>query len=106
MPPSRSITTLIPRSRIGSEEIGRPYDLAIKSNGLAFVIDGGDQPESGPDRSSVRIARPDGTIAGGFGRFGNYDGQFAVAHAIALAKDGSVYVGDIKGRRVQKFRMN
>jgi len=26
--------------------------------------------------------------------------------AIALAKDGSVYVGDIKGRRVQKFRMN
>jgi hypothetical protein len=37
------------------------------------------------------------------GRFGNYDGQFEMAHSIAVDVDGSVYVGDITGARVQKF---
>jgi hypothetical protein len=38
-----------------------------------------------------------------FGRFGNHDGQFRLAHDIAVAKDGVVYVVDAWGQRVQKF---
>jgi peptidylamidoglycolate lyase len=83
--------------------LGRPYDVAFGSDGTAFVVDGGDQPDSPPDRSGVAVVRPDGSVIQRFGRFGNYDGQFALAHAIAVANDGSVYVGDITGRRVQKF---
>lgn len=80
---------------------GRPYDIAIGSDGTAFVVDGGDQPETPPDRSGVAVVRPDGSVVERFGRFGNYDGQFVLAHAVAIAKDGSVYVGD--AGRVQKF---
>ncbi len=83
--------------------LGRPYDIAIAVDGTAFVADGGDQPDSPPDRSAVVVVRPDGSVAQRFGRFGNYDGQFAIAHDIAVAGDGSVYVGDVTGRRVQKF---
>ncbi len=84
-------------------DIGRPYHVALASNGTAFVADGGDQPETPPDRSAVAVVRPDGSVIERFGRWGNYDGQFEMAHCVAVAKDGSVYVGDITGGRVQKF---
>jgi hypothetical protein len=38
-----------------------------------------------------------------FGRFGNQDGQFRLAHDLAVASDGAVYVVDAWGQRVQKF---
>jgi DNA-binding beta-propeller fold protein YncE len=85
------------------QALGRPYGIAIAGDGTAFVADGGDQPESPPDRSAVAVVRPDGSVVERFGRFGNYDGQFAIAHDIAVARDGSVYVGDVLGQRVQKF---
>ena len=37
------------------------------------------------------------------GRYGNYDGQFLVAHGVAVGKGGEVYVADFTGKRVQKF---
>ena len=39
-----------------------------------------------------------------FGRWGNYDGQFMMAHDIALSPNGDIYVGDISGQRIQKLR--
>jgi hypothetical protein len=45
-----------------------------------------------------------GEVVATFGRWGNYDGQFAVAHGVAVAPDGSIYVCDIFGQRVQKLR--
>jgi len=82
---------------------GRPYDVAIGKDGVAFVADGGDQPLTGPDRSALVVVRPDGFVLERVGRFGNYDGQFAIAHDLAVSADGAVYVGDITGRRIQKF---
>jgi len=38
-----------------------------------------------------------------FGRFGNYDGEFRLAHDVALGKNGAIYVVDAWGQRVQKF---
>lgn len=83
--------------------IGRPYDIAIAPDGRVFVADGGDQPNAPPDRSGLAIVRPDGTVIEQFGRWGNYDGQFEMAHDIAIGPDGAVYVGDITGKRIQKF---
>ena len=85
-----------------SDALGRPYSLAV-SGERAFVVDGGDQPESGPDRSGAAEVALDGTILSRFGRFGNQDGQFRLAHDVAVGPDGAVYVVDAWGQRVQKF---
>jgi peptidylamidoglycolate lyase len=82
--------------------IGRPYSLAV-SGPRAVTVDGGDQPETGPDRSGAAIVNLDGSIVSRFGRFGNYDGQFRLAHDVAISCDGSIYVVDAWGQRVQRF---
>lgn len=83
-------------------ELGRPYSVAV-SGSRAIVVDGGDQPQSGPDRSGAAEMDLDGRVIRRFGRFGNYDGQFRLAHDVAIGGDGSVYVVDAWGQRVQKF---
>ena len=83
--------------------IGRPYGISIAPNSTALVADGGEQPDSPPDRSGVDVLKLDGTMIERFGRWGNYDGQFRMAHDVAVAQDGTAYVGDITGGRVQKF---
>ena len=39
-----------------------------------------------------------------FGRIGLYDGPVSRYHDIAVDNEGSIYVGDILGNRIQKFR--
>jgi DNA-binding beta-propeller fold protein YncE len=83
-------------------ELGRPFDVAMGTDGMVVIADGGDIPKEPPDRSAVVVARPDGTVVERFARFGVYDGEFYRAHALAVSADGSIYVGDAGGR-VQKF---
>jgi peptidylamidoglycolate lyase len=83
--------------------LGRPYDIAIGSGGNAFVADGGDQSPASPSRSGIAVVSPEGKVLERFGGFGTDEGQFSMAHDIAVAKDGSVYVGDTSAKRVQKF---
>lgn len=97
-----------------SKELGRPFSVAV-SGDRAVVVDGGDQSlcsvapslareaECGLDRSGAAEVDLSGRILTRFGRFGNYDGQFRVAHDVAVAPDGSVYVVDVGGQRVQRF---
>ena len=87
-----------------SAAMGRPYSLALLPDGRIAVADGGEQPEFGPDRSGVAILERDGRVAARFGRYGTGDGEFAMAHEIAADAAGNLYVVDITGRRVQKFR--
>jgi peptidylamidoglycolate lyase len=89
--------------QIRSREMGRPYGLALLSDGMIVVADGGEQPESGPDRSGVAILSNDGQVLQRIGRYGNYDGQFRMAHAVAVDAQDNVFVVDITGQRVQKF---
>lgn len=86
-----------------SQTIGRPYALAFNPDGSALVVDGGDQPRTPPHRSGVTRVYKDGKVGSRFGRYGNYDGQFDMAHDLAIASNGAVYIGDINGARVQKF---
>jgi DNA-binding beta-propeller fold protein YncE len=83
--------------------IGRPYGIALLKGDRMVIADGGEQPETGPDRSGVAMVDLDGHVLQRFGRFGLYDGQFWGAHDIATDAAGSVYVVDVDGQRVQKF---
>lgn len=84
-------------------DLGRPYAAAAGQKNRVFIADGGDQPEVPPDRAGVAVVDADGQLVTRFGRFGNYDGQFRLAHDVAVARDGAVYVVDAWGQRVQKF---
>ena len=84
-----------------SPPLVNPQDIAIGTDGTVFVTDIGD--ERSPDRSGIYVMRADGSLVGRFGRYGNYDGQFLVAHGVAVGKGGEVYVADFTGKRVQKF---
>ena len=40
-----------------------------------------------------------------FGRSGHYEGSIARYHDIQIDNEGSIYVGDILGNRIQKFKL-
>lgn len=89
-----------------SPQIGRPYGVAVVGPDRFAIADGGEQPESGPDRSALVIVDGKGQVIERVGRYGNQDGQFRMAHHLAADPNGAIYVVDITGQRVQKFVRN
>ena len=83
--------------------IGRPYGVSVAANGHVFLIDGGDQSATEPERSKAVELDTVGNVIASIGSFGKAPGQFQLGHDIAVARNGSVYVAEGKGRRVQKF---
>lgn len=77
-------------------EVGRPYGVAISSNDHVFAIDGG-------TRARALEFDPAGNIVATFGGPGDRPGEFQLGHDLAVAPDGSVYVAEGQGKRVQKF---
>jgi DNA-binding beta-propeller fold protein YncE len=58
------------------------------------------------DDEQVEILdRASGKILSSFGRAGHQLGEFTFAHFLAVDSQGSVYVGEINGKRVQKFKI-
>ena len=86
-----------------SADLGRPYSLAVVGNDRAVVVDGGDQPDHLPDRSGAAVVDLSGHVLSKFGRYGNQDGQFDLAHDVIMDKQGAIYIVDTWGQRVQKF---
>jgi peptidylamidoglycolate lyase len=84
-------------------QIGRPYGIRVGLDGLVYIADGGELSQTPPDRSKVVVLNRAGTLIASFGRWGNYNGQFMIAHDLGIASNGTVYVGDIDGHRVQKL---
>jgi len=84
-----------------SQKLGRPYAIAFGTDNSVYVVDGGDQIF--PFRSKVIKLTAQGDSLTHFGRWGNYDGQFLLAHDIAIDSKGAIYVVDAWGQRVQKF---
>jgi len=84
-------------------EIGRPWAVAVGPKGHLFVSDGGDQIEDHPFGRAVELDR-EGHVLATFGSFGHGAGQFDTGHDISVGQDGSVYVVEQVGKRIQKFR--
>ena len=58
------------------------------------------------DNEQIEILdRASGRVLSSFGRAGHQLGEFTYAHFLAVDSKGSVYVGEINGRRVQKFKL-
>lgn len=84
-------------------EIGRPYGVSVAADGHIFLIDGGDQSATQPNRSKAVELDPEGKVVERIGSYGAEPGQFQLGHDIAVAPDGALYVAEGKGQRVQKF---
>jgi peptidylamidoglycolate lyase len=87
-----------------------PQAITFGPDGYLYVVDGDAAEVTGRNGLLVTAYREpllrletSGNIAEMWGSYGYYDGQLDGAHDIAVGRDGAVYVGDIFGRRVQKF---
>jgi DNA-binding beta-propeller fold protein YncE len=76
------------------KEGGAPYGLYLDGKRL-FVADG--------RASWVTILDADGKRIGRFGEKGKGPGQFDLPHMLCVDGDGTVYVAEVGGKRVQKF---
>lgn len=73
-----------------------PFGLFITPDQTIFVADG--------RANKVLTLSLDGRQLSSWGQTGAEPGNFQLPHGITVAKDGSVYVGEINGKRVQKFK--
>lgn len=83
--------------------IGRPYGVETGPNGHIFIIDGGEPSLKKADRGKAVELDASGRVLDTFGSYGSEPGQFQLGHDIAVGPDGSVYVAEGTGARVQKF---
>jgi len=83
--------------------IGRPYGISVSPTGTLFAIDGGDPALPATQRGKVVELDAEGRLLDSFGAPGSGPGQFQTGHDIAVGPDGSVYVAEGAGARVQKF---
>jgi DNA-binding beta-propeller fold protein YncE len=76
------------------KESGAPYGLFLKGERL-YVADG--------LANWVKVLGPDGKAVGRWGEKGAGPGQFQLPHMLCVDSQGSVYVTEITGKRIQKF---
>ena len=85
-----------------------------KSGALGSAVWAGFSPDSGQkflfvtnqDNEKIDILdRASGQLLSSFGRAGHQLGEFTYAHFLAVDSKGNVYVTEVNGKRVQKFRM-
>jgi DNA-binding beta-propeller fold protein YncE len=86
-----------------SAELGRPWAIAFGPDRHIYVVDGGDQDPARPRGHLLRLDLS-GNIVDRWGTSGDGPGEIDWGHGIAVGPDGSVFVTDLRGRGVQKFR--
>lgn len=75
-----------------------PYGLYITPDQFLFVADG--------RANQVLKLTLAGKVLSSWGTTGDEPGNFRMAHGLTVARDGSVYVTEIAGKRIQKFVTN
>jgi DNA-binding beta-propeller fold protein YncE len=86
-----------------SPQMGRPWAVSFDGEQHIYVVDGGDQDDTAPRGRLLKLDLQ-GRVVERWSGYGLAAGQIADGHDVAVGRDGSVYVVDIKGKRVQKFR--
>ena len=86
-----------------SEALGRPWAITLAPDGFFYVVDGGDQDPARPRGHVVKVDR-EGHVVDRFATAGDGPGELDWPHGVAVGADGSVFVVDVQGGRVQKFR--
>jgi len=82
---------------------GRTHGGRVGPAGLVYGADGGERPTNPPHRSGVAVLSAGGKVLVSYGRWGDREGEFPMAHDLAIPLAGDVDVGEIKGRRVRKM---
>ena len=57
-----------------------------------------------PNRSALVVATATGEVLERIGRWGNYDGQFAIAHDLAVARDAAAFRAYLRRNREDTLR--
>jgi DNA-binding beta-propeller fold protein YncE len=84
-------------------QVGRPYGVDVRGDGLVAVIDGGDQPDA--TRATVRLFAPDGALLAA--RDTRRPGDTAnLGHDVAFGPKGAIYVADTWAGRVSKLTID
>jgi DNA-binding beta-propeller fold protein YncE len=73
-----------------------PYGLALDRDGRLFVADG--------RAGQILLLDDRGKVKRRWGRTGEGVGQFQMPHMLALDAEGDLYVAEVDGKRVQKFK--
>ena len=74
-------------------------------NGHLFAIDYLNEKDSITGGSDIFRYDLDLNLQVQFGRTGSYNGPIAMYHDIVIDEEGSIYVGDLLGNNIQKFRL-
>jgi peptidylamidoglycolate lyase len=85
------------------KSFGKIYAIRYDRSGNEFVAVDYITDLISPKGSDIINFDPNGHIKQRFGRTGGYQGPVCRYHDLAIDADGSVYVGDILGDRIQKF---
>jgi DNA-binding beta-propeller fold protein YncE len=72
-----------------------PFGLFITPDQTLFVADG--------RANKILKMTLDGKVLASWGTTGAEPGNFQLPHGLTVARDGAVYVGEINGKRLQKF---
>ena len=82
-------------------DLGTAYGVALSPDAeqrWVYINDG--------SNNTIWILRRDTLeTVGQFGSYGRQGGQLISAHSMAVEQEGNVYVGETRGRRVQRFRL-
>jgi hypothetical protein len=79
---------------------GTAWDLAFSADpGQTLIYDA-----DGEQEVLWILDRESGELVGGFGRPGHMPGHFTLLHSLAVDSAGNLYVSEVQGRRVQRFR--
>jgi DNA-binding beta-propeller fold protein YncE len=75
--------------------LGRPYGLYVDDKTRVYVVDG--------KSNNVYVTNSKGQVLTMFGKTGTGAGEFDMSHSITVDKQGSIYIAEGDGRRIQKF---
>lgn len=87
----------------GGRGFSNPVDVAIRSDGVMFVVNRSNPTQGPPGGLRIGIVTIDERYLGEFGGHGTEDGQFYWMTAIALDRQGNIYVADEYRHDVQVF---